>query len=554
MKPFDFQPTFLLATVNDKFYSVPRYQRSYSWTEEMVVDFWMDMEKAIADQREHFLGNIVLSAESGDGTLSIVDGQQRIVTTTILLAALRDELEAAGEVRSSDAIGRYIAQHDVKSYKDLARVRMNPDDNPFYHARFVEKTTIEPTRESHSLMNGAYEYFRDHLKSIRTDGPSSWKERFATYTRFLDEQARVVVVLAPTDADAFTVFETLNDRGADLTISDLLKNLLFARSKKEIDTVQQAWIEARTIVEELAPRTTMMTFLRHYWSSRHGLTRERELYRAIKESIKTPADAVNFAKSLKKDAIIYRAILNPNDDYWKSYSQSSKLALATSDRFGLEQLRPMLLAIYQHFAPKEAEKTTKFVVNWSVRGLVGGIMGGGKAETYFCNAATEIRNGNVKNVVELLARLKELIPNDPLFRSGFERYRTTNNNFARYLLHSLERKMQNEAEPELVPNQNAEEVNLEHVLPQKAKIADWPNFSSEMVPVYAHRIGNMTLLPKGPNDKIGNKAFAVKKPIFSSSVLKINSVFKQLTVWGQKDIEDRQISLADLAPSVWPLS
>ena len=73
--------------------------------------------------------------------------------------------------------------------------------------------------------------------SAKAPSVLGWKKRFGRYTRFLDEQARVVLVQAPTDADAFTIFETLNDRGADLTISDLLKNLLFSRAKTEIDVV-----------------------------------------------------------------------------------------------------------------------------------------------------------------------------------------------------------------------------------------------------------------------------------------------------------------------------
>lgn len=554
MKPFDFIPTFLLAVVNDRFYSVPRYQRSFAWTDEMVKDFWLDMKRAIADDREHFLGNIVLSAESGDGTLSIVDGQQRIVTTTLLLAALRDEFREAGDERTSNALARYVGEHNVKTFQESPRVRMNPDDNPFYKSNFVDGLRAESTRESHDLLRGAYDFFKLSLSELRSASPSSWKEEFSKITRFLDEQARIVVVQAPTDADAFAIFETLNDRGADLTISDLLKNLLFSRAKKEIDVVQQLWLEARTIIEELKPKTDMMTFLRHYWSSRHGATRERDLYREIKNTINTSAESLSFAQTLREDAAFYRALLTPTDDHWKGYSPTAKAALQTFDRLSLEQIRPMLLALYRHFTVAEAQKAAKSVLNWAVRGIVAGVIGGGKAESYFCTAAIKIRAGSIKSVTELLTELKELIPNDALFRENLERYRTTNNSFARYLLYGLERKLMNEKEPELVPNQNVDEVNLEHVLPQKGKPSEWPAFTAETIPIMAYRLGNMTLLQKGPNGKIGNKPWSIKRPILSKSKLKLNDVFKARNDWTPAEINDRQVELAKLGPSVWPLA
>jgi hypothetical protein len=466
---------------------------------------------------------------------------------------LRDEFKDAGEHKTADSIARYIGQHDIKTYQDLARVRMNPDDNPFYYKRFVENQSANASRESHELMEGAYAYFRKKLKAVRVANPSTWKLQFGAYSKFLDEQARIVVVQAPTDADAFAVFETLNDRGADLTISDLLKNLLFSRAKQEIDVVQQLWLEARTVIEELKPRCDMMTFLRHCWSSRHGATRERDLYKAIKATINTHAEALSFANTVREDAVIYRAILNPADEAWKNFGSTSKLALANFDRLNLEQIRPMLLALHRHFVPAEIEKATKAILNWSVRGIVGGVIGGGKAETYFCDAAISIRDGSIKNTQQLAIKLKDPIPSDSLFREAMERYRTTNNPFARYLLHALERNLMNEKEPELVPNQNVDEVNLEHVLPQRAKPQDWPQFTAELIPLYAYRLGNMTLLSKGPNGKIGNKPWSDKKLALAKSKLKLNVIFKAAADWNQVEIDKRQQGFAQAAPGVWPI-
>src|SRR5688572_17002697 len=94
---FEFTPTFLLAILNERYFSVPRYQRSYSWSDDEIGDFWHDAKRAIEDSGEYFLGTIVLSEEAEPGTFSIIDGQQRLATTTILLAAMRDAYRRNGE-------------------------------------------------------------------------------------------------------------------------------------------------------------------------------------------------------------------------------------------------------------------------------------------------------------------------------------------------------------------------------------------------------------------------------------------------------------------------
>ncbi|HYN80535.1 MAG TPA: HNH endonuclease family protein, partial [Gemmatimonadaceae bacterium] len=136
---------------------------------------------------------------------------------------------------------------------------------------------------------------------------------------------------------------------------------------------------------------------------------------------------------------------------------------------------------------------------------------------------------------------------------SFERFRTTGNALARYMLSAIERALRNEKEPELVPNKDVDEVNLEHILPQKPKAGEWPFFSPDDASLYAYRIGNMTLLQKGKNNKIGNKPWSDKKPIIASSELNLNKAIAGSADWTKVVIEARQKDLADLALKVWAL-
>lgn len=118
MGEFQFQPTTLLAVLNAGFYKVPIYQRSYSWDLNQIHDFWHDITRAISDGGEYFLGTLVFSNSDDDGLTSVIDGQQRLATTTILLAALRDKWSEQGKLKISQTYSDVIAPTDLEDYED----------------------------------------------------------------------------------------------------------------------------------------------------------------------------------------------------------------------------------------------------------------------------------------------------------------------------------------------------------------------------------------------------------------------------------------------------
>lgn len=550
MDRFEFAPTSLRDLIATRYFSVPRYQRSYAWTSDEIEDFWSDMLGAIEEGGDYFLGNIVLTAD-GQETYSIIDGQQRIATTTILCAAIRDLYKIEGQTEIANAIqSECVYAMDTATFEKTPRIRLNEIDNPFYAKLILEGKNPKCRTESHELIQNAYDTFKQYLDDIKIENPKNWMKEIGKISSFLKVQSKVVCVTAASDADAFTIFETLNDRGADLTIVDLLKNYLFSKSGSEIDAVQQNWVESRVILDDYQDAEQFLVFLRHYWSSVHGMTRERELYRQIKSTITKKADAIKFSGDLKVAARIYCATLSEKAAFWKSYSTTDLNTVKLLLRLKLEQNRPLLLAMLQHFPKAEIQKSLSALLCWSVRGLIAGVMGKGKAETAFCETAQKIRAGKVKTKEQLQVSLAGLIPSDALFSSSFQTYRTTNNSFARYLLLAIERHLVSEKQPEFVPNDNVDEVNLEHILPRRAKTTDWSKFSAEDVAFYSTKIGNMTLLKEAKNNKIGNKAFAVKQPALSASTFKINVQFKKQPDWVKIDIDTRQGNFATIAPKV----
>ena len=387
--------------LEDRALGVPIYQRSYSWTKDEIDDFRNDLANAFGQpDPEYFLGTIVLSAEGTAGRLTVVDGQQRLATTTMLLAAIREEFRDRGDANRAGIIqGRFLAKADLTSGTDVPRLRLNSEDDHFFQDLVVTPTDPPPVaqRGSHRLIELALQSLRAFVTAAATSVGAEWEQRLLAWVKFIEDALLAIVVVVPTESDAFLIFETLNDRGADLTIADLLKNYLFGRAGSQLDPVRDRWVASLGALEMSAENTTFVTFLRQYWSSKHGATRERELYKGIKGRVVTEGQAVDFADELQKAARLYAALLNPEHEFWANLGTGTKRALEKLLRLDLEQIRPLLLAGMQHFPDGEVKKLIRAAVAWGVRGLVVGGIGGGTYERRYCDAAVKIRAGDIKS-------------------------------------------------------------------------------------------------------------------------------------------------------------
>jgi hypothetical protein len=368
----------------------------------------------------------------------------------------------------------------------------------------------------------------------------------------LDGNGTIIVVDVADESDAFLIFETLNYRGVPLTVADLLKNYLFGLSGAQLESVKRSWAAAVSTLEPYADPDLFVTFLRHLWVSENGIVRERDLYRSMKSKLKTGDQVVAFAGRLEETARNYAALLSPDHEAWGELNVEARADVESLLRLNIEQNRPLLLAAMDKFEAHELKKLLKLLVSWTVRGLVVGGIGKGATEAGYVNAAVAIRGGKVTNVAELFEVMKEIIPSDDRFRASFVGFAPPSNKIARYYLIALERGEQGTAEPELVPNENEEQVNLEHVLPRKPKVGEWPGFDVVDASEWSGRLGNLVLLQKSKNTKLGNKSFSTKRATLKASELVLTKQVAESEDWTPDAISSRQESLADVALKVWP--
>jgi hypothetical protein len=175
-------------------------------------------------------------------------------------------------------------------------------------------------------------------------------------------------------------------------------------------------------------------------------------------------------------------------------------------------------------------------------------------ESHYSDRATEVSAGKIKKTTDLVKAMKSVVPADGEFQAKFATASVSKVALARYYLRVLERQAQGQSEPELVPNPNEEELNLEHILPQTLT-KDWKHFDAESVRSYVKRIGNLALMRKSGNDDAANDKFADKAKIYNKSDLELTRTiptYSKQGEWQKESIEARQQKLAQLAVKAWP--
>ncbi|WP_426625219.1 DUF262 domain-containing protein [Leifsonia sp. McL0607] len=548
--------------------AVPFYQRSYSWRtdnsasqdvdeKQQVVDYWSDLQASFVNRTSYFLGTAVVARAGQDGRQLVIDGQQRLATTSLLIAAIRDKFFDEGEEAfAASTQQEYLGKFDRRVGADQPVFILGVEDRDFYDRRVVQRDgTAVPTNASQDLIENAYAYLKEQIGTFASQAGTGWRDRLNDLVLWLDEDVQVVAIDVATEADAFLIFETLNDRGADLTIADLLKNFLFSQAGPRLDEVRDAWVATLANLDiERVGNQRFTDFARHLLSSKYGRTRERDVYQRIKGVVNGAADAVAFAQELKDASRLYYALLSADSDYWADFESTVSDAANVLVELNLEQFRPLMLSVLSTFSHEEIERFVPALVSWVIRGLSVGTLGAGTAETAFSEAAREIRSGIVTTTDQILADTKvgNLVPDNQTFASAFEIWRVTRGALARYLLRALELQERGEREPELVVNSDVESVNLEHILPKSARANTWPDFTTDEQKTFVHRVGNMCLLQKGPNGRIGNKSWSVKQPILGASSLKLTNSTANETNWTKGSIDHRQKVLAQLAILAWP--
>ncbi|MGY1914435.1 DUF262 domain-containing protein [Blastococcus sp. SYSU DS0973] len=541
--------------ISDRLLAIPDYQRSYSWKEDEVAELWDDLQKAIhLGAREYFLGSVVTTT-TGSRRQQVIDGQQRLATVSLFYAAMRDIFKSRSDERAGEVERDFLGKKNMSTRELEPRLTLNAEDNDVFQ-RLIggqrAQAASAVNQESHRRLVAAYDSMRSRLEALIVGrSGEDWQVPLVQWHDYVLSNAKVIEVHVSNENRAFVIFETLNDRGLNLSTADLLKGHIFGTSASRIEEAKVAWSQTMAPFTGQKDVTEADTFLRHYWASTQGVARVKALFSEMRATVADEQGAVDLAKDLAKSAPLWSGMFDRDAEYWKPYSEKAKAALETLRRLNVEQCRPLLLAAMRALPDTEVTKLLSLLVSWSVRWFVVGGGSAGVTERLYAESAREVSTGSLATAQAIAEKFSTKVPTDRDFKTVFATHTVRRGWLARYYLIALEKTASGESQPEFVPNADSSEVNLEHVLPRNAVPTDWPAFTPDELSDMKLLMGNQVLLRVSDNTSLGNGPFSEKRRVLAGSSLALTREVGELDDWTPQAVWDRQERLAELAVKTW---
>lgn len=550
---------------NEKLF-IPEYQRGYSWEETQLDDFWIDLIEIYQEKTrdEHFLGQVVIHKNKEDGKRYIIDGQQRISTTIILLDILRTKFkEIADSTNNNDANDdaedintKYIGR--VSESKKEQYLSMGGVDKEFfinyiqargpidYSDRKFEKKRLRPSNYN---IFYASKFFEDKVsKFITKKSPNEYIELNKLYQCLINQ---FILMTVETDDinEAYIIFESLNARGKALETADLLKNHILRVAQSDLSSATETW---NTIIDNL-DNIDPTKFIRYYWNSTNRFAREKDLFKALRKDIKTQSDVNTLLANLRFLSKVCAAILHPEDNKDFDLTELNE-RLIEMQKLDASSYIPVIFALrLQNYSEEDINEVLKAIETLVVRNFVVSGLVANKYELEFAQIAKSISDkswsphNNPPTKDDIIKKLYSLMVSDEEFINNFKVFNSKKNAVIRYLL----RKINNYdiSETKIVDDSNR--VHVEHILPKKIN-EDWINFNDEDHETYLWRLGNLTLLGQEYNNRAKNKGFDKKKEIYKKSEIKMTRDLVSIDDWTTFTIVKRQEDFAEIALKIWP--
>ena len=549
---------------NGKKYKIPEFQRDFSWTEENWEDLWQDLIDLYEEKEEqHYMGAIVLQNTSDKKTFIVVDGQQRITTFSLFIIAIakhiKDLIEQninvdENEERLKKILDTYTGEKSLSDLYRKSKLTLNENNDSFYQSRileFKEPDNYAKLRDSEKLIYDAYKYFFKKIKEYFAD--ISGKNLGEFLEKTLDGLIFIQITV-DDDISAYTVFETLNARGVELTTTDLLKNYLFAivaglgKTGSEFKILKENW---QQIVDTVGLKK-FPVFLRFYLNSKQDVVRKERLFKEIKKQVKTPKEAIELIDVLKKTAYLYAAVLNPNDDYWNEYPNQKEIRQSLSELklFNVTQPIPLIFAVNE-IKKEWLSQLLKLIVSISFRYNVIGKLNPNLMEKTYNKIAVKLYNKEINNFSVIKELLKEVYVNDDTFVNVFKSKEmpTTgrNKNLVKYILTKIENQISSNEYSFIDSN-----FTIEHILPENYD-ENWNELFSNEAEKYVYRLGNYTLLEEKKNRIIGDKPFEEKQNTYKTSKFRLTNQELNYDEWNIASLNKYQSKLAKYAKSIWKI-
>lgn len=537
---------------------IPVFQRDYRWTEAECDQLWRDIIQIAEDQsdRGHFIGSVVYIS-TGDSSAAftrwlLIDGQQRVTTLTLLLAALRDHIIDTGWSGGDDA----PTVKKVDAYF-LKNVEEDGDRRHKLVLRRHDRSTLEaildgtkPTDDESERLRENYEWFREHL--VDADPEQVYRGI-----------GRLVVVDVRLDRgtdDPQLIFESLNSTGMDLSQSDLIRNfiLMGLDEKNQTRLYETYWSKIEQLFR--GSKGTFDAFIRDFLALRSQTNKQvkgDDIYMAFRREFGFIGDDLDQLDALLQELLRFAG-------YHAAFSLGVDAPLAV--REPLARLRrlvdaPAILVmrlsechdVNGTLSDAQLNEAITLIESYVFRRAICGEQTRGYWQI-FANLAYKIDpNRPLESLKVGLARHRDnyRFPDNDAFKIALVEREIYRMRVCHVLLDRLENEDNNEPA-------DTSRYTIEHIMPQNENLLPaWREMLGdqwqEIQRVWLHRLGNLTLT--GYNSKYSDRAFEEKKTIdggFAESSVRLNKFVREQDQWTPTEMEPRGQSLAQRAISIWP--
>lgn len=555
-------------------YRVPRYQRPYAWEDDQISEFWADL---VSTDEPYFIGSLIFNYEpyENEGWIDIIDGQQRLLTITIFTAVLRDLAETLDEKTAALFHEKDIVHKDREGNESV-RILPGESIQDFFKALIqnrgggILEATIRTKEEERVKRCYAYLHQRVSADIARLSDRED-KLRYLRKVRDRVSKLIVIDIHIENEEEAYEIFETTNARGVDLSVADLLKNLIFKkiRAKPDRDFAKEVWQEITSNVQ--ATDTEMKRFIRYFWISRYAFVSEKRLFREFKRQI---LDWTTLLQELWDGSGCYNRLLEGNEEDFQDLDHGDRIyrSLSAIRFMNVSQCFVLFLSILRNIGKIHTdpvgifELVEKFTFQYSAVCK----LPGNTVEKIYSKYATRLEitvseadpknpkrtSGEVQRIfADLRKELQRERPSWDVFREEFAELSYRNSQKGRqltkYVLGSINDHYAGTDEQRIDFNN----VNVEHILPQKPSKES--KLAKKVIKGYVNKLGNLTLLSKRLNSRAQNKLPKDKMEYFTKSQLPITRQLVETLnqsgfTWGEAEISARQEALAKLAyDEIW---
>lgn len=562
---------------------VPWHQRKYDWSRENVSELLIDLDEAFRENREsYFLGAIVL-VEKSDRSWEINDGQQRIVTYSLICARLaRMFANGVDPQRESIALRNLFnlsTDHtESLTQSDMLEPRVSPPQDNRMNFRLLLRGHNIGTN---GKLTTAWNEIDRHFLPVDV-------EKAKQFFDFVVRKLEVVCISVPKRVDPNSVFETLNARGKPLEDFDLIRNHIYSffnddSEQQRRDTVHEGLERLRQCFRE-GPRT--MEYTRCFLQCEYGYLPKDQLYRKTKMQIKRKID--ESFKNSEADYVfqltnkftegestaVFNSIYSPREDdtiISRFIRDAGKISDSRNAYYFLHDLKhykvtqPIVFALLVRYLRELDGRKRKAVARRAhiyLKALTSFVMRTALAtqkfepsdfESGFSALARDIMSADSLDSVPFASTLWDSDKNEVFYDCNFIQHMKQatikESRKAKRFLLGLVYHQQDDLN---IISEN--KYTVEHILPTSPEhLKGWAHFDPKEHKDNIHLLGNLTLLSDRDN-KPGaayNRSFEKKKTIFEASLIKMTNEVSRVSEWSPAEIQNRQLKMARLACNVW---